>query len=82
VIRVRNPLNFHGSGLPAEALAQTGVPYGHGELIEDGEDNIWIYLEAARMNSIKPGKAFEKALQRRLQGSQSLNKFISLDNFI
>jgi hypothetical protein len=58
------------------------VPCGHGELIEDGEGNIWIYLEAARINSIKPGKAFEKALQRRLQDRQIFNKLILLDNFI
>jgi hypothetical protein len=52
------------------------------ELIEDGEDNIWISPEAARMNSIKPGKAFEKVLQRRLQDRQICNKLIFLDNFI
>jgi spore germination protein GerM len=58
------------------------VPSGHGAFIEDGESNIWIYLEATRMNSMEPDRAFEKALQQRLQGPQILNKFISLDNFI
>jgi hypothetical protein len=52
------------------------VPCGHGAFIEEGEGNIWIYLEAARMNSIKPGKAFEKALQRRLQDRQTFSKLI------
>jgi hypothetical protein len=27
---VRNPSNFHGSSLPAEALVQAGAPSGHG----------------------------------------------------
>ena len=33
--RVRNPLNFHGSCLPAEALAQAGAPSGHGALVKE-----------------------------------------------
>ncbi len=33
MIRVRNPLYFHGSSLPAEALAQAGAPSGQGTVI-------------------------------------------------
>jgi hypothetical protein len=32
VSRVRNPVNFHSSSLPAEASAQAGAPSGHGTL--------------------------------------------------
>jgi hypothetical protein len=37
VSRVRNSMNFHDSRWPAEALAQAGVPAGHGHLLMNHE---------------------------------------------